>query len=60
MASVRKRDNFEAEFDARTIADAEAIKSDKKRFNAAKKAAVKMAKKEQIKVNALKKIAKKK
>ena len=49
---------WEAETDAQTLANAAVIKADKGKFARAKKAAVKMAKEEQIKTNVLKRISK--
>ena len=49
---------FEAEMDARTLAEAAVIKADKVKFGKAKKVAARMAKEEQIKANQLKRIAK--
>ncbi len=47
---------WEAESDARTLADAELIKADSKKLTAAKKAAVSMAKEKEKEVKVLKKI----
>lgn len=48
------------DFDARTLADAEAIKADKRRFGAAKKEAKKMVVEETRKLSGLRKIARRK
>ncbi len=49
---------WKAENDARTLADAEAIKIDRSRMTAARQAARRMAKEEQERATAMKKIAK--
>jgi len=51
---------WEAENDARTLAEAAAIRKDKLRISAAKKEAGTMAKEQQIKATALKQIARSK
>ena len=48
------------DFDARTLADAEAIKADKRRFGAAKREAKKMVVEESKKLNGLRKVARRK
>ncbi|MFH1932765.1 MAG: hypothetical protein ABIN18_14410 [Pseudomonadota bacterium] len=48
---------WEAENDARSLADAEAIQSDKSRLKKAKTAALRLAKEETEKTNALRKVA---
>lgn len=56
MASVpvpKSEQAWQAESDARTIADAAAVKADKVRLNRAKKAAVGMAKEASAKATAL-------
>lgn len=58
MSLVSDRD-WEAKNEARTLAEAEAIKGDKKRYSRAKKAAVQMAKDSEKETKALKRIAKK-
>ena len=49
--------NWEAENDARTLADAEVIRKDSKRAGAAAKAAVDMANRKQDEVEAMRKVS---
>lgn len=58
MASIAKQEEqWQAESDARTIMEAEAIKADEKRFNKAVAAAKKMKAEEEEKMKALEQLA---
>lgn len=59
MASsvTKQEEQWQAESDARTIMEAEAIKADEKRFNKAVAAAKKMKDEEEEKIKALKQLA---
>lgn len=54
---MQTEQDWEAECDARTLADAETIKADKVRLGKAKSAAERLAKEAQEKAEALKKIS---
>ena len=56
MATKSEQD-WQAESDARTLQEAEAIKTDQKRMGRAQEAAKKMLKEEQAKADALKRLA---
>lgn len=49
--------DWEAENDASTLVEASVIRADKRRMSRAKKAAVKLAKEQQVRASALKKVA---
>ena len=53
----KKEEEWKAESDARALQEAEAIKADEKRMGRAQKAAKRMLEEEQVKAEALKKIA---
>jgi len=59
VGSSKSEADFQAEFDAQTLADAEAINSDGKRKKRASKAAGKMLKEQEAKARGLRKVAKK-
>ncbi len=58
-ATAPAKDDWEAESDAHTLAQAEAIKADKRRMGRAAKAAKKLADEQAEKAKAMKKIARK-
>lgn len=58
--AISMNKNWEAECDARTLAEAETIRSDKKRMSAAAKAAMKMGNDAEKNAQALKAVAAKK
>lgn len=59
MATIKSDRQWEAECDARDLARANEITSDPKRLLAAKKAAIKLAKEDEKRANAMKKVVSK-
>jgi hypothetical protein len=57
VARTAQDKKWEAESDAHTLAEAETIKSDKGRTSRAKNAAGRMAKEQQVRANAMTKVA---
>lgn len=57
MAKHKTEAEFQAEFDARTLRDAETIKTDRGRLGRAKKAAGRLAKEAEKEVRSIKKVA---
>lgn len=53
----KSQKDFQAEMDANTLAEASAIRADKQRMQAAKRKATILAKEQQIKASALKRVS---
>lgn len=55
---IKTEAEWQGENDAQSLAEAAAIRADKKRMSMAKKMAIKMAKEQQVKATALKRVSK--